>query len=399
MGGDGSLSVLDRIKEYEKDLFICNTCRCGFCRDNCPWFRALKIESASARGVLQVIQGYLEGFFKPSITLQERLVGCYMCKYCVERCPTNALPDKFEAKVRVNEIIELIRADLIEKGFAHGKVGELLLNLRRTHNPWGLPAERRMAWTKGLPVKMATKNDSEAFFICCAYSYDETCKELAKNAVTLFNKIDVPFTILGDDQKCCGDMALRLGERELFKLLAEQNISLFEKYGVESIITLSPHDYNTLKNDEIYRNAKINVRHYVHILTEKIDKGELKPSRQVNKKVTFHDPCFLGRYNKIYEEPRKVLESIPGLKLIEMPRNKNYSFCCGGGSGRVLIEDAPYENRPVTERVNEAIEIGADVIATACPLCYINFKDAIKVLGLENMIVVKDLMELMLDSL
>ncbi|MGC8937278.1 MAG: 4Fe-4S dicluster domain-containing protein, partial [Candidatus Methanomethylicaceae archaeon] len=190
---------MDRVKGFEKDLFICNTCRCGFCRDDCPWFRAVKVESASARGILQVIQGYLEGFFKPSVTLSERLAGCYMCKYCVERCPTNALPEKFEAKVRVNEIIELVRADMIEKGFAPTKVSELLLNLRRTYNPWGFPAEKRMAWTEGLPVKEAKKQCSEVFFICCAYSYDESCKELAKTAVRLFNKIGMPFVTLGTE--------------------------------------------------------------------------------------------------------------------------------------------------------------------------------------------------------
>jgi Fe-S oxidoreductase len=309
------------------------------------------------------------------------------------------LPEKVGAKVRVNEIIELVRADLIEKGFARGKVADLLNNLRRTHNPWGLPAERRTSWAQGLPVKVAHGQCSEAFFICCAYSYDETCKELAKKAVTLFNKTGRDFTVLGNEQKCCGDMALRLGERELFKELAEANLSLFEKYKIENLITLSPHDYNTLKNDEIYRGAKINVRHYIHVIVEEIDGGKLKPSRRIDKKATYHDPCFLGRYNKIYEEPRKVLESIPGITLVEMPRNRRYSFCCGGGSGRALIEDAPYERRPVTERVKEALEVGAEIIVTACPLCYINFKDAIKVLGLENKILVKDLMELVLEAL
>jgi Fe-S oxidoreductase len=172
---------------------------------------------------------------------------------------------------------------------------------------------------------------------------------------------------------------------------------MFEKYKIRNLISLSPHCYNTLKNE--YHASNINNMHYTQVIAEKVDQGKLKPSKRIEKKVAFHDPCYLGRYNNMYEQPRKILEAIPGVKLVEMYRNKRHSFCCGGGSGRVLTEDLPYLERPSMERLKEAVEVGADVIATACPLCLIMLTDATKSFGLEEKINVKDIIELVVEAL
>lgn len=394
-----STSELERFREA---LYTCSAASCGFCREDCPIFTQVRKESTYARGISAIMLALLDGSIQPSEHLAKNFSFCTTCGWCTERCPINVEYPTRPKNLHIDmpKMVEAFRADLVERGLVPSKVKEVLLNIRRTFNPWGLPANERMGWAEGFPVETLSKeNISEVFFICCANSYDERAKEVVKAAATSFKKIGMPFITLGNEQWCCGDMALRLGERELFKLLAEHNILLFEKNKTESLMSLSPHCYNTIKNDEIYRSAKIKIKHYTQILAEKIDKGELKLSKRIEKKVTFHDPCYLGRYNNIYEEPRKILESILGLELVEMHRNRNHSFCCGGGSGRVLIEELPYEKRPATERVKEATGVGADVIATACPLCLINLTDAIKTLGLEGKMVAKDITELVLEAL
>lgn len=390
------------LERFRDALYTCCAASCGFCREECPIFSGVRKESTYARGISAIMLAYLDGSIKSNERLAKTLSLCTTCRWCTERCPINIEYPTRPPNLRIDipKMIEHFRADLVEKGFVPVKIKEILLNIKRNYNPWGVSSEKRIAWTRGLTVdNVSNKENLEAFFVCCAYSYDERAKEVVNVAATLFEKIGIPFVTLGNDQWCCGDMALRLGERGLFELLAEHNVQMFEKYKIRSLISLSPHCYNTLKNDDIYHASNINNMHYTQVLAEKVDQGKLKPSKRIEKKVTFHDPCYLGRYNNMYEQPRKILEAIPGLDLIEMYRNKKHSFCCGGGSGRVLTEELPYQERPSTERVEEAIEAGAEIIATACPLCLIMLTDAVKSLELEEKIVVKDLLELLSEAL
>lgn len=387
---------------FRDALYTCSAASCGFCREDCPIFTGVRKESTCARGISAIMLAFLDGFIKPNERLAKTFNLCTTCRWCTERCPINIeYPTKPpNLRIDIPEMIENFRADLLERGFVPAKVKEMLLNIRRTYNPWGSPSGKRMAWSKGFTVEtLSDKTSLEAFFICCAYSYDERAKEVVDVAGTLFEEIGIPFVTLGNNQWCCGDMTLRLGEKGLSELLAEHNAQMFEKHKIRSLISLSPHCYNTLKNDEIYPESNVNNMHYTQVLAEKVDEGKLKPSKRIEKRVTFHDPCYLGRYNNVYEQPRKILESILGLKLVEMYRNKKHSFCCGGGSGRVLTEELPYHERPSNERVKEAVEVGADVIATACPLCLIMLNDATKSLELEGKIIVKDVLELMSEAL
>jgi len=391
------------LEKFRDALYTCSAASCGFCREDCPIFSGVRKESTYARGISAIMSAFLDGSIKPDEKLAKTLSLCTTCRWCTERCPINVEYPTRPPNLRIDipKMIEYFRADLVEKGFVPAKVKEVLLNIKRTYNPWGFSPEKRVVWNKGLTIETLSDKTSveEAFFVCCAYSYDERVNEVANVASTFFENIGIPFLTLGNNQWCCGDMTLRLGEKGLFELIAEHNIQTIEKYNIRSLISLSPHCYNTLKNDEIYHKSSFNNLHYIQVLAEKVEEGKLEPSKRIEKSVTFHDPCYLGRYNNIYEQPRKILEAIPGLRLIEMYRNKKHSFCCGGGSGRVLTEELPYNERPSVERVREAIEVGADIIATACPLCLIMLTDAIKSLELEEKIIVKDVLELISEAL
>ena len=192
---------------------------------------------------------------------------------------------------------------------------------------------------------------------------------------------------------------LRMGEKGLFEELAFHNIEMFKKFDAEKIVTLSPHCYNTFKNDKPYAEEKLNVQHYTQFLAEAIKQGKIKPTKPVKKRVAYHDPCFLGKRNEIYDEPRLILQSINDLELIEMKRTRESSFCCGGGAGRVWTEEATPEKRPSVDRVKEALELNVDTIAVACPFCMTTLEDAVKVLDVENKITIKDVAELLNDSL
>jgi Fe-S oxidoreductase len=192
---------------------------------------------------------------------------------------------------------------------------------------------------------------------------------------------------------------LRMGEKGLFEELASHNVSMFEKFEAERIVTLSPHCFNTFKNDKPYSDAKFNVQHYTQFLAEAIESGKLKLSKPVKQRVAYHDPCFLGKRNDVFDAPRRILQSINGLELVEMKRTRQSSFCCGGGAGRVWTEEALPEKRPSTNRLQEALGLNVNNVAVACPYCVTTLEDAVKVLDVENKIAVKDILELIKEAL
>jgi Fe-S oxidoreductase len=209
----------------------------------------------------------------------------------------------------------------------------------------------------------------------------------------------VTFATLGTEEWCCGDHMLRMGEKGLFEELAEHNVSMFKQFDAEKIVTLSPHCYNTFKNDRPYSDAKLNVQHYTQFLAEAIQNDRLKLSNALKKRITYHDPCFLGKRNDVFDAPRQILQSMKGAELVEMKRLKQSSFCCGGGAGRVWTEDALPDKRPSTNRLQEALSLNVDTVAVACPYCVTTLEDAVKVLDAENKISVKDILELVKEAL
>ncbi len=392
------MSGLEKLRDA---LYTCSACSCGFCREDCPMFRTSMKDSAHSRSLASIALALLEGQIRPSAGLAKHLSLCSTCKWCTDRCQVNAEYATRPPNLLIDtpKIVEILRTVLLEDGFVPPKVKELLLSIRRTYNPWGSPPDQRMEWIKGLKTELsADRNTPSRVFVCCAYSFDERAKEAVRAAVTVFQEASISFVPLGEEQWCCGDMSQRLGEKELSEFLAQHNVQQLKKVRTEALVSLSPHCYHTIKNDVQYHSGRIHVEHYTQTLARAVDEDRLKTSKELRNKVVFHDPCYLGRYNNIYDEPRRVLESIRGLKLIEFSRNRKLSFCCGGGSGRVLTEEPPYVERPASERVKEAIEVGADTIATACPFCLIQLTSATKSLGLEKQIVVKDIVELLSEA-
>jgi len=269
------------------------------------------------------------------------------------------------------------------------------------HNPLRMSPSKRTEWSKGLEIKElpSVGKTRILYFVCCSPSYDARNQEIARSVAQILRKAGNDFATLGNEEWCCGDHILRLGEKGLFEELAEHNMSLFKKYDFDSVVTLSPHCYYAFKNEKPYADIRINVQHYTQYLSEAIGRGKLKPTKAVEKKVTYHDPCFLGKRSKVYDEPRKILKSIPGLELVEMKRSRENSFCCGGGAGRVWTEEATPENRPCVDRVREALELEVEVVTTSCPFCVTTLEDAVKVLDAEDRIVVRDISELLMEAL
>jgi len=288
---------------------------------------------------------------------------------------------------------------LLKKGWFPRTLGDALEGVFKYGNPWGTSRSKRSEWAKDLKVKYVSEGEKAEllYFVCCAPSYDSRAQEVARAMVKNLNKLAIDFSILGNNENCCGNEIYSIGEKGLFEELVNKNLSLFDQYGIKKIVTTSPHCYNAFKNR--YGRKDFEVQHYTQYFANLIDEGKLKFSGKIEKVVTYHDPCFLGRQNNIYEEPRKIIESIPNVKFVELPMSRGRSLCCEGGGGRMWY-DIPREWERLTEtRVKEALNVGAEIIAVACPFCLLTFDDAIKTTGNEDKIQVKDIMELVAEAL
>jgi len=297
--------------------------------------------------------------------------------------------------VGIIDIMKALRRGITELGIA--KVPDSLRitikNISGTGNPLGEPPENRANWAKDLDIKEYTEGTEWLYFTGCMASYDPKLQRILRAIVNLFKKAQVDFGILGSRETCSGESVRKAGDEQLFQTLAQTNINTFKELGVKKIVTTSPHSYHTFKNEYPELDGNFEVIHYSHLLAELIREGRLKPTKELNKKVTYHDPCYLGRHNGIYDEPREVLHSIPGIELIEMPRSRENSLCCGGGGGGIWMETKKGE-RFADIRLEEAIETGASVLAVACPFCMSMFEDSVLSLDKGDIIEIKDIAEL-----
>jgi len=379
------------LKKYW-DLTLC--IKCAICNSACPAvidekFLGPSALTANYRFVADSRDQGLDERLKP---MADNIWLCTQCNSCTLFCPkklscANAIVDDHSL--------------LVEAGNIPRTVKDVLESVYKFHNPMGTPQTKRMDWAKDLNVKTfpTTTRADVLFFVCCSNVYDLRNQEAARTMTSIFSKIGVTFATLGIEEWCCGDHMLRLGEKGLFEELAEHNISMFKKFDAEKIVTLSPHCYNTFKNDKPYSDAGLNVQHYTQFLLEAIENGKLKLSRPIKKRIAYHDPCFLGKRNDVFDAPRQILQSINGVELVEMKRTRQGSFCCGGGAGRVWTEDALPEKRPSTNRLQEALDLNVEAIAVACPYCVTTLEDAVKVLDVESKIAVKDILELLKETL
>jgi len=261
-----------------------------------------------------------------------------------------------------------------------------------------MPREDRGLWAEGLSIKPFEKGIEYLYYVGCTPSYDPRVQKVAQSLVRLMQQSNLSFGILGSEESCCGSEVRRLGEAGLFEMVVEETTEAYKGLGVEKMFTTSPHCFNAFKNDyaTILGEAehKLQVQHYTQILAGLIERGELKFTGTLEKTITYHDPCYLGKHNSVFDEPRTVLNSIPGVKLVEMDRSREKSLCCEGGGGRMWLEGTNPGTRLAQQRVQEALETGAEILATACPFCLLTLDEAVKHLNAQEKIQVMDIAEL-----
>jgi len=270
----------------------------------------------------------------------------------------------------------------------------VMTNIASVGNPWGQAPEDRALWAKDLEVKEFGEGTELLYFPCCYPSYDPRLKKVSQATAALLNRTGADFGILGSRENCCGESVRKAGNEDLFKRLARENIKTFIENGVRKILATSPHCYHTLRNEYSEFRVNFEVVHTSQYLFQLLNEGRLKITKEYRKKVTYHDPCYLGRHNGIYDEPREVLKKIPGLELIEMAESRKDSLCCGMGGGRVWMETAKGE-RFSDLRLQQAIGVGAEVLVTSCPYCITQFEDSRLTLKDSEALQIKDITEIL----
>ncbi|KAA0254602.1 MAG: (Fe-S)-binding protein, partial [Chlorobiota bacterium] len=274
-------------------------------------------------------------------------------------------------------------------------------SLENNGSPWALPASERGAWADGLGIKtMAEDNNTEyLFWVGCAGSFDDRYKKVSKALAGIMQQAGIDFRILGSEEQCNGDTARRLGNEYLAQTLMQSNIETLNNYGVKKIVTACPHCYNSLKNEFPQFGGNYEVKHHTELIDELLSDGKLSVTADVKAaKTTYHDSCYIGRYNDIYDAPRKIVATSTGRESIEMERNRSRGFCCGAGGGRMFMEDTE-GGRVNIERSKEAIGTGAGTIATACPFCMTMMTDGVKTLEKSEEVQVKDIAEIVFENL
>lgn len=354
--------------------------QCGTCTGTCPWNL---VKSFAVRKIMHKAQLGLIDFE------DEDIWTCATCGACVTRCPRG---------VELIDIMKAFRKIVAEMGVA--KVPDSLRisvgNIATLGNPQGEPSEKRGKWAEAAGVKAFTPETEWLYFSCCVPAFDGKIRRMATSLAQVLDKAGIDFGVIGENERCCGESVRKSGSESVFQSLANDNIQTFAE--AKKVITSSPHCYHTFKNEYPDLGAEFEAIHYTQLLDQLIQEGKLKLSKEIKKKVIYHDPCYLGRHNDEYEAPRRILQAIPGVELIEFPENRKSAICCGGGGGRVWME-TPTGERFSELKIQQATDAGAEVLAVACPYCMLMFDDAVLVTGKEDVIQVKDIAELVLEAI
>lgn len=329
-----------------------------------------------------------------SIITEEELWACTLCNACAEECPVNINQPSL--------ILDMRRYLVMEESKAPSGLNTVFSNIENNGAPWQFSPEDRMDWAEGLDVPlMSDSNNTEyLFWVSSAGAFDDRYKKVTREFVKILNHLKVDYAVLGIEETDSGDVARRAGNEMLFQMQAMMNIEVLNGYEVKKIITCDPHDFNTIKNEYPDYGGNYNVIHHSQFLQQKISAGNLKTDDNVlaGKKITFHDPCYLGRANGEYGAPRSVLESL-SLENIEMKRNKSFALCCGAGGGQMFKEAEKGDKEVFIERTEEALNTGCDIIATACPFCMVMMTDGLKYKNKEEEFKNLDIAELVSESL
>lgn len=334
--------------------------QCGLCDTVCPWNL---VRPFSIRKIVR------EATFGLTEIEEEEIWRCTTCGRCPQKCPRDVkqidsgvalrrIATEFKVFPASVQPVRSARASLISEG-----------------NPLGEKRDERGKWAEGLKVKPFNEDMEILYFASCYLSYDPRLKNVARATVGLLNMAGVDYGILGSKDSCCGESIRKAGDEDAFKKLAKENIKNWIDAGVQRILVSSPHCYHTFKNEYPEFRTSFEVVHISEFLVELVEQGRLQIKGDFAKKVTYHDPCYLGRHNGVYDAPRELLRMLGGLELEEMPDSRVDSLCCGGGGGRIWMETMK-EDRFSDIRMAQAIGVGAEVLATACPYCITMFEES-----------------------
>ena len=386
------------------DLYTCT--ECGRCTANCPANLTGKPLSP-----MHVILHLKENLFHRSAELlalpkpagevpplaghvieTEALWACTTCGACQYQCPVFI--------EHIPKIIEMRRELVLMESSFPTTLRSFFNNLERNGNPWEFPRTARGEWAEGLGIQTVAEGDRVEFlyWVGCAGAFDPRMRKVAIALARVLQAAGISFGILGNEEKCTGEAARRVGNEYLFQMLAQENIQTLKRYNIKRIITLCPHCYYTLKHEYPQFGGSFEVIHHTELLADLVERGRLRPERSLEKAVAYHDSCYLGRYHDIYQQPRRILSAIPGLRLVEMGWSRGRSFCCGGGGGRSWMEEN-IGRRVNQTRVEHALAVSADTVASACPYCLAMLEDGVRGKGVEDRMQVVDVAELLALSL
>jgi Fe-S oxidoreductase/nitrate reductase gamma subunit len=387
-----------------KQLFDGLTCtECGRCTSACPANYTGK--KLSPRKVIMDVRQRLHDktFHLKDQVIQDKTLmhnyisdeeiwACTTCNACVTECPVMI--------EHIDTIVDLRRGLVLTEANFPSELNVVFRNLETNFTPWAFSYTERAQWAEGLDVKIASDDNSPEllFWVGCAGSFDERYKKVSRSIVKILKSAGIDFKILGNEEKCNGDAARRLGNEYLAQILMKENIQTLEKYGVKKILTACPHCFHSLKNEYPQFGGNYEVIHHTQLIEQLIKDGRIQLKESEKKSLTYHDSCYLGRYNEIYNSPRNTLKSIDGIELKEMKRSFDKGFCCGAGGGRMFLEEKEGKRINI-ERTEEALSLNVDTIATACPFCMTMLTDGVKAKEATDKVYVKDIAEIVADSI
>jgi Fe-S oxidoreductase len=396
-----------------KQMLDFATCtECGRCQSVCPAWNTGKPLSPKL-----VIMGLRDNMFSqatrllatngerpegeletlvPNTIEPDVLWSCVTCGACVEECPVDI--------EHVDAIVDMRRYEVLMESRFPSEAGLMLRNIENQGDPWGLGQSKRTDWTRGLDFEVPVVTDTipddieYLYWVGCAGALDERARKGVQATARILHGAGVSFAILGPKESCTGDPARRFGNEYLFQEQAKANVEVLNGVGAKKVIATCPHCFNTLKNEYPSLGGNFEVIHHAQLLDHLVSTGKLTPGPGYEGTVTYHDPCYLGRHNRVFDQPRSVLDAIPGVRQVEMKRCREKSFCCGAGGARMWLEET-IGKRINMERTDEAFLTGADVVSTACPYCLIMLDDAVRANNKEEEVRVLDLSQLVEESL
>ena len=396
-----------RIEDFSwKQLLDLATCtECGRCQSQCPAWNTDKPLSpkllimdlrdnmfANADRIMQRNRATgqeIDGLVGKGLVIDtDVLWSCTTCGACVEQCPVDI--------EHIDTIVDMRRYQVLMESEFPSEAGLMLRNVENQGDPWGLGGAKRTDWIESLdfevPVITGTIPDDVEYlyWVGCTGALDERARKTVASTARVLHRAGVNFAVLGPRETCSGDPARRMGNEYLFQELAKTNIATLNEVGATKIVASCAHCFNTIKNEYPELGGNYEVIHHSELLSHLLESGRLVPGESYSAKVTLHDPCYLGRHNRVFEEPRAVLDAVPGTTNVEMPRNRETSFCCGAGGARMWMEEN-IGKRVNAERIQEALATGADVVGTACPFCMIMLDDAVKGEGRADDVTVLDI--------